>query len=85
MLGDVLYVSNLNESLRSHPLRHVYRGMSSILKQAVKHNMFIEPSGICILMLNIFIMTLKNAYLFHSSEEVPDECVIGNGTYILLR
>ena len=81
----MFYVSNLYESLRAHPLRHVYQGMSSMLKQAVKHNIFIEPSGICIFMLNIFIMTLKNAYLSHSSEEVPHECVIGNGTYILLR
>ena len=43
VLGDVLCVSNLNEFLRSHPLRHVDRETSSVLKQAVKHNMFIEP------------------------------------------
>jgi hypothetical protein len=85
VLGDVLYVSNLDESLRYHLLRHAFRGMNSMLKQAMKHNIFIDSSEICIFMQNIFIMTLKNAYLFHSFEEVPHECVLGNGTYILLR
>ena len=57
-----------------------------MLKQAVKHNIFLEPTaGNCIFMLNIFIVSLKNAYLCYSSEEVPHECVIGNGTCILLR
>ena len=39
----MLCVSNLNEFLRSHLLRHVDRETSSMLKQVVKHNMFIEP------------------------------------------